>query len=100
MARCVVGKGQHSLHRSDAANTIERCVWSMRPALLIVARVPYSHRVKDTATPPKNLAESVRSCIHCLMKHQKSRPLRAFLPLPLTPSCGVIGHVASRAAPG
>jgi hypothetical protein len=52
MARCVVGKGQHSLHRSDAANTIERCVWSMRPALLIVARVPYAHRVKDTASPP------------------------------------------------
>ena len=81
-------------------NTMGRCVWSMQPGLLTVARVPYASTVKDTAPPPKNLAESVRSCIHCPMEHQKSRPLRAFLSLPLIPSCGVIGHVASRAAPG
>src|SRR5450755_4928598 len=100
MVRCVVGKGQSSLHRSDAANTMGRCVWSMQPGLLTVAVVPYASTVKDTAPPPKNHVGSVLFCIHCPMEHQKSCHLRAFLPRPLIPSCGGIAHALSLAVPG
>jgi hypothetical protein len=37
MARCVVGKAPRSIRRSDAPNTMERCVCSMLPASLTVA---------------------------------------------------------------
>ncbi len=56
--------------------------------------------VKDMAPPPKNLVVSALSCIPCRRWYQKSSRLRAFLPLPLIPSFGVIGHAVSRAARG
>ncbi len=100
-ARCVVGKGQRSLRRNDAPNTMQRCVCSLPPGSLTVARVPDASHVKDMTPPPKNLVVSALSCIPCLSQPQKSR-LRAFLslPLPLIPSSGVIGHAASLAEPG
>ena len=100
-ARCIVGKGPHSIRRNDAPNTMGRCVCSMPPGSLTVARVLYACNVKDMAPPPKNLVVSALSCIPCLSQPQKSR-LRAFLPLPLPliPSSGVIGHAASLAEPG
>src|SRR5713101_245587 len=100
MARCVVGKGHRSIHKSDAANTMGRCVCSMPPGSLTVAAVPYARSVKDMAPPPKNHVVSARSCIHCRMWHQKICRLCAFLPLPLIPSCGGIGHAVSLAVPG
>jgi hypothetical protein len=72
----------------------------MQPVLLTVAPVPYEYHVKDMAHPLKNLAVSALSCIHCLSQCQQSSRLRAFLPLPLIQSCGVIGHAASLAEPG
>jgi hypothetical protein len=72
----------------------------MPPGLLTVAPVLYECPVKDLAPPPKNLVVSALSCIHCLSQCQKSRRLRAFLPLPLSQSCGVIGHAVSLAEPG
>src|SRR6266849_7608916 len=56
--------------------------------------------VKNMAPPPKNLVGSALSCIPCLSLRQKSRRLRALLPLPLIPSCGGIGHALSLAEPG
>jgi len=100
MARCVVGKGPRSIHRSDVANTMGRCVCSMLPALLTVVPAPCVRSVKDMVPSPKNLAVSALSCIPCRRGYQKSSRLRAFLPLPLIPSFGVIGHAVSRAAPG
>ena len=100
MARCVVGKGPRSIHRSDAPNTMGRCVCSMPPGSLTVAPVLSAANVKDMAPPPKNLVVSVLSCIPCRRGHQKSSRLRAFVPLPFLPSCGVIGHAVSLAAPG
>jgi hypothetical protein len=99
-ARCIVGKGQHSIPRSDAPNTMGRYACFMPPGSLTVARVPYASTVKDMAPPPKNLVESALSCIHCRRWCQKSSRLRALLPLPLIPSFGVIGHAASLVAPG
>ncbi len=99
-ARCVVGKGQRSIHRNDASSTMGQCVCSMPLALLTVAPVPYASTVKDTASPPKNLVVSVLSCIHCRRGSQKSHRLRIFLPLPLILSSGEIGHAASLAGPG
>ncbi len=98
MARCIVGKAHRSIHRSGAQNMMEHCVWSMPPALLTVARVPYAHSVKDMAPPPKNRVVSARSCIPCRMWHQKIHRLCAFLPL--IPFCGGIGHAVSLAVPG
>ena len=98
MAHCVVSKEQHSIHRSDAPNTMERCACSMLPGSLTVAAVPYASTVKDMARPPKNLVVSALSCIPCRRGHQKSYRLRAFLLL--IPSYGVIGHAVSLAAPG
>src|SRR5258708_11549050 len=97
MAHCVVSKEQHSIHRSDAPNTTEQCACSMLPGSLTVAAVPYASIVKDMAHPPKNLVESAQSCIRCRRGCQKSRCLRALLPLPLIPSSGGIGHAASLA---
>src|SRR5260370_22444733 len=88
MAHCVVSKEHHSIHRSDAPNTMERCACSMLPGSLTVAAVPYASTVKDTARPPKNLVVSALSCIPCRRGHQKSCRLRAFLLL--IPSCAVI----------
>jgi hypothetical protein len=99
-ARCVVGKGQRSIHRSDAPNMMGRCACSMPPASLTVALVPCASTVKDMAPPPKNLVVSALSCIPCRRWDQKSRRLRAFLPLPLIPSFGVIGHALSLATRG
>jgi hypothetical protein len=98
MARYVVGKGQPSLHRSDAANTMGRCVCSMLPASLTVVAVPCARSVKDMAPPPKNRVVSAQSCIPCRMWHQKIHRLCAFLPL--IPFCGGIGHAVSLAVPG
>ena len=97
-ARCVVSKGPRSIRRNDAPHTMERCVCSMPPGLLTVARVPSASTVKDTAPPPKNLVVSVLSCIPCLSQCQKSSRLPAFLLL--IPSCGGIGHALSLAEPG
>jgi hypothetical protein len=98
MARCVVGKGLRSIHRSDAANTMRRCVCSMLPAELPVVAVPCARSVKDMAPPPKNRVVSARSCIPCRMWHQKIHRLCAFVPL--IPFCGGIGHAVSLAVPG
>jgi len=100
MARCVVGKGPRSIHRSDVANTMGRCVCSMLPALLTVVPAPCARSVKDMAPPPQNRVVSALSCIPCRMWHQKILRLCAFLPLPLIPSCGEIGHAVSLAVPG
>ena len=100
MARCVVGKGPRCIHRSDAPNTMEQCVCSMPLGSPTVALVPGASPVKNMAPPPKNLVGSALSCIPCRWGHQKSRHLQAFLPPPLIPSCGVIGHAASLAEPG
>jgi hypothetical protein len=97
MARCIASKEQRSIHRSDAPNMMGRYACSMLPGLLTV---PYASTVKDMVPSPKNLAVSARSCIPCRRGYQKSSRLRAFLLLPLIPSCGVIGHAVSRAAPG
>jgi hypothetical protein len=98
-ARCVVGKAHHSIHRSDAQNMMGRCVWSMPPASLTVARVPYALTVKDMAPPRKNRVESARSCIPCQRRSQSCR-FRAVLPLVPTRSCGEIGHALSLAVTG
>ena len=100
MAPCVVLKGPHSTHRSDAPNMMGRYACSMLPGSLTVALVPYASTVKDMVPSPKNLAVSALSCIPCRRGYQKSSRLRAFLPLPLIPSCGVIGHEVLRAARG
>jgi len=100
MDPCVVVKGQRSLGRSDAANPMGRCVWSLRPASLTVARVPYAYRVKDMAPPPKNRVGSARSCIPCHRGDQRSSRLRAFLLLVLTRSCGEMGHALSLVVTG
>jgi len=100
MARCVVGKGPHCIRRSDAPNMMEPCVCSMLPASPTVARVPGVSPVKNMAPPPKNLVGSALSCIPCLSLRQESRCLRAWLLLPLIPSCGGIGHAVSLAKPG
>ena len=54
------------------------------------------------APPLKNLVVSALSCIPCLSLQQKSRRLRALLPLLLLliPFSGVIGHALSLAEPG
>src|SRR6266849_2675647 len=100
MARCVVGMAPRSIRRSDAPNTMERCVCSMLPASLTVAPVPCASPVKNMAPPAKNLVVSALSCILCLSLWQKSRRLRALLLLPLIPSSGGIGHALSLAEPG
>jgi hypothetical protein len=100
MARCIVGKAHRSIHRSGAQNMMEHCVWSMPPALLTVARVPYAHSVKDMAPPPKNRVESVRSCVLCQRASQRSHCLRAFVSLALILSCGEIGHALSLVVTG
>lgn len=100
MAHCVAGKGPRSIRKSDAANTMQRCVWSTPPASLTVVVVPYAHSVKDMAPPPKNHVVSARSCIPCPPSYQKSSRLRAVVSLLLIPSFGGIGHALSLAAPG
>ena len=100
MARCVVGKGPRSIHRSDAANMMGRYACSMLPGSLTVALVPYASTVKDMVPSPKNLAVSALSCIPYRRRYQKSSRLRAVLPLPLILSFGVIGHAVSLAEPG
>ena len=97
-APCVVGKEPRFIRRNDAPNTKGRCVYSMPPGLLTVARVPCASTVKDMASPPKNLVVSALSCIPCRRGRQKSRRLRAFLPL--TPSFGGIGRALSLGEPG
>ena len=99
-ARCIASKGPRSIHRSDDPNMMGRCACSMPPASLTVAPVPCASTVKDMAPPLKNLAVSARSCIRYRRWYQKSRHLRTFLPLPLIPSFGVIGHAVSRAVRG
>jgi len=99
-ARCIASKEQRSIHRSDAPNMMGRYACSMLPGSRTVALVPYASTVKDMVPSPKNLAVSALSCIPCRRGYQKSSRLRAFLPLPLIPSCGVIGHAVSRAARG
>src|SRR5713226_197725 len=98
MAPCVVGKGQHSTHRSDAPNMMGRCACCMPPASLTAALAPYACHVKVMASPPKNRVGSARSCIPCRRGSQKNCRLRGFLPLILF--FGVIGHAVSRAARG
>jgi hypothetical protein len=97
-AHCIVGKGPRFIRKNDALNTTERCVCSMPPALLTVARVPCASTVKDMAFPPKNLVVSALFCIPCLSQRRKSRRLRAFLPL--IPSSGGIGRALSLVEPG
>src|SRR6266567_5748158 len=97
-APCVVGKGPGFMRRNDAPNTTGRCVCSLPPGLLTVARVPSASTVKDMASPPKNLVVSALSCIPCRRGRQKSRRLRAFLPL--IPSFGGIGRALSLGEPG
>src|SRR6266567_3624860 len=65
MAPCVVLKGPHSTHRSDAPNMMGRCACCMPPASLTAALAPYACHVKVMAPPPKNRVGSVRSCILC-----------------------------------
>src|SRR6266571_749263 len=77
-----------------------RCGCSMLPGSLTVVAVPSASTVKDMVPPPKNLVVSVLSCIHCRRGHQKSSRLRALVPLPFIPFCGVIGHALSLAEPG
>src|SRR5712692_7295627 len=62
-ARCAVGKGQPSIRRSDAPNTMGRCACSMPPASRTVAAVPYASIVKGMASPPRNRVVSVLFCI-------------------------------------
>jgi hypothetical protein len=101
MARCGVDKGQRSIRRNDAPNTMGQCACSMPPASLTVAAVPYASTVKAMATPPKTLVVSARSCTPSLSQpHQSHLPAFLPLPLPFIPSSGVIGHAVSRAEPG
>jgi hypothetical protein len=99
-ARCVVGKEQRSLRRNAALNTMGQYASSMPPVSLTVEPVPYARSVKDMVPPPRNLVVSVLSCIPCLRSLRKSSRLCAFLPLPLIPFSGGIGHEVLLAEPG
>src|SRR5215471_17264669 len=97
MARCVVGKGHHSMRRNVVLNTMGQYASSMPPVSLTVEPVPYARSAKDMVPPPKNLVVSVLFCIHCLRSLRKRSRLRAFLPLPSIPFSGRIGHAVNLA---
>ena len=65
MAHYFVGKGQRSIHRSDAPNTMGRCACFMPLGSLTVAAVPYASTVKVMVPSPKNRVASALSCIPC-----------------------------------
>jgi hypothetical protein len=77
MEPCVVGKGQRSIRRNDAPSMMGPCVWSMRPASLTVALVPYAPSVKDMAPPPAK-PRRVSAVLH---------PLPQRIPEVQPPSC-------------
>jgi hypothetical protein len=82
MGPCVVNKGPHSIHRSDAPNMMGRYACSMPPGLLTVAVVPYAFAVKGMAPPPAK-PRRVSAVLH---------PLPQMTSEELLPSCFSAPH--------
>src|SRR5258708_35927917 len=98
MAPCVVGKGQRSIHRSDAPNMMGRCACSMPPGSLSVALGLLPHPLSRTW----HLHQKTSSCQRCPASPAADGTRRAaafalFCPCPSSRPLG--GLVTLSAAP-